>query len=80
MIFVTGDTHRTTEQFDDLRIKNKLEELNLTKDDYVIVTGDFGFIWGVNEYHIKDDDKWFNKEWPTLESFMNYWKKHYRCK
>ena len=28
----------------------------------------------------KDDNRWFKEEWPTLESFMNYWKKHYKCK
>lgn len=45
MIFLTGDTHG------DLEI-NKLSKKNLTskginpsKDDYVIITGDFGLIW-----------------------------------
>jgi len=39
-IYVTGDTHR---EMDRLYRFNKNN--NLTKDDYLIVLGDFGFIW-----------------------------------
>ena len=41
VIYVTGDTHRNV---------NKAKLLNfdysgLTKSDYIIICGDFGFIW-----------------------------------
>lgn len=66
MILIIGDTHGTRDNFDNVALSYP----NLTKDDYVIVTGDFGFVWGVNESHIKDDDKWLNfleeKPWTTL--------------
>ena len=66
MILIIGDTHGTRDNFDNVALSYP----NLTKDDCVIVTGDFGFIWGVNEYHIKDDDKWLDfleeKPWTTL--------------
>lgn len=44
-IFITGDTH------DDLQIykldsHNFPEGQKLTKDDYVIICGDFGLVWG----------------------------------
>lgn len=66
MILIIGDTHGTRDNFDNVALSYP----NLTKNDYVIVTGDFGFVWGVNEYHIKDDDKWLDfleeKPWTTL--------------
>ena len=66
MILIIGDTHGARDNFDNVALSYP----NLTKDDYVIVTGDFGFVWGVNEYHIKDDDKWLDfleeKPWTTL--------------
>ena len=66
MILIIGDTHGTRDNFDNVALSYP----NLTKDDYVIVTGDFGFVWGVNKYHIKDDDKWLDfleeKPWTTL--------------
>lgn len=66
MILIIGDTHGTKDNFDNVALSYP----NLTKNDYVIVTGDFGFVWGVNEYHIKDDDKWLDfleeKPWTTL--------------
>ena len=44
MIFITGDTHG---EFTRFSTRNFTEQKNLTKDDYVIVCGDFG-IWGVS--------------------------------
>ncbi len=41
MIFVTGDTHGEFERFSS---KNFPEQRGMTKDDYVIICGDFG-IW-----------------------------------
>ena len=68
MIFITGDTHGN---FD----INKLSHHNwkygkfLTKNDVLIIAGDFGLIWDVN--NSKDTEKYWldwlsNKEWTTL--------------
>lgn len=62
MIFVTGDTHGEFERFSS---RNFPEQRNLTKDDYVIICGDFG-IWedSPSERHWY---KWLNdKPFTTL--------------
>lgn len=41
MIYVTGDTHGFKESFDRL----KKADFTLTSEDYLIICGDFGFIW-----------------------------------
>ena len=43
-IFVRGDTHGDFQGLQMLRDKTKY-----TKDDYVIICGDFGFVWYSNE-------------------------------
>jgi hypothetical protein len=50
-----GDTHNSLE-FNKLSFKYFPEGRNLTKDDYVIVCGDAGFIWNNN----KEDLYWQN--------------------
>ena len=42
MIYITGDTHGTI----DIRklLDNQITE-KMTKDDYVIICGDFGLVW-----------------------------------
>lgn len=42
MIYITGDCHRNFEKFD---IDIFPEQKEMTKDDYVIICGDFGGIW-----------------------------------
>lgn len=42
MIFVTGDTHKGFDA-EKLNIENFPEQKGLTKDDYVIICGDFGY-------------------------------------
>lgn len=44
MIFVTGDTHGTID-FNKVRRFAESEGKNLTKNDFLIVAGDFGVIW-----------------------------------
>ncbi len=70
-IFITGDLHG-----DFSRFKKEIfyEQTELAKDDYVIVTGDFGGVWdgSPNERHWLDwlDAKPFtthNKVKPTFE-------------
>lgn len=43
-IFVIGDTHSCLDNFLNLRAKY-VGVYEFTKEDYVIVTGDFGFVW-----------------------------------
>lgn len=42
MIYITGDTHGKYENF-----MNRLQQYKLSKDDIVIVCGDFGFVWDI---------------------------------
>lgn len=55
-IFITGDTHGDIDmqKLDKFAVNN----LDLTKDDYVVVTGDFGVPWKTPyEGHISKSDK-----------------------
>ncbi|MBQ6980302.1 MAG: metallophosphoesterase [Clostridia bacterium] len=53
MIFVTGDTHG---QHDFAKLRFFANEINIAgKDDYVIITGDFGAVW--SEKTLEDDLK-----------------------
>ena len=65
MIYVTGDTHGTID-IHKLNSKNFPEGRTLTKDDYVIICGDFGFVWNGD----KEDQWWLKwlaaKPWTTL--------------
>ena len=48
MIFITGDTHATTD-WEKINTSNFPEQKDLTRDDYLIVCGDFGGVWGDEE-------------------------------
>ena len=65
MVYVTGDTHGTID-IHKLNSKNFPEGRILTKDDYVIICGDFGFVWDLG----KEEKWWLNwlaaKPWTTL--------------
>lgn len=65
MIFVTGDTHARVERFN---TTNFPEQREMTKDDYVIVCGDFGLVFDQNEN--KNEKFWLdwleNKPFTTL--------------
>ena len=56
MIYATGDTHGTFERF---REEYFPEQTTMTKDDYVIICGDFGGVW--------DGGKQENKRLDWLE-------------
>lgn len=67
MIFLTGDTHGDID-IGKLSSKRFIQGKTLTKDDYVIILGDFGFIWE-NEPDVTEKYwlKWFSeKPWTTL--------------
>jgi len=64
-IFITGDIHGDPFRF---ASKKFIEGKGLTKDDYVIVAGDFGILWK-NELdaHEKYNLKWLDdRKWTTL--------------
>ena len=50
MIYITGDCHSDFVRFNK---KNFPEQKEMTKDDYVIICGDFGGVWNVDE-----ESKW----------------------
>jgi DNA repair exonuclease SbcCD nuclease subunit len=64
MIFITGDTHG---EIDHVKLNsNNFKEYNLNKSDYVIIAGDFGFIWR-DDKTMKYWLKWLNeKPFTTL--------------
>lgn len=67
MIYVTGDTHGGMD-ISKLNVRNFLEQKQMTKDDFVIVCGDFGLPWGGD--HAKADEYWLkwleDKPFTTL--------------
>lgn len=65
MIYLTGDTHGNID-ISKLNNKNFPEGKNLTKDDYLIVLGDFGLVWdnSPQELYLRN---WLDeKPWTTL--------------
>ena len=56
MIYVTGDTHCPID-IRKLSTKNFTEQRNLTKDDALILCGDFGAVWDGG----KEDLFWQNR-------------------
>lgn len=55
MIFITGDTHGHFDVEKIFSFYQDFSEKKLTKDDYLIIAGDFGFIW--DEQYDKDIEK-----------------------
>lgn len=66
MIYITGDTHIPID-IKKLNTHNFPEQKQMTKNDYVIISGDFGGIWKKDS---KEDDYWLkwlnNKNFTTL--------------
>ena len=64
-IFITGDTHGDID-FHKLNSKNFPTGRTLTKQDYVIICGDFGGVWDGGKYD-RYIQRWYaNKPWTTL--------------
>jgi hypothetical protein len=63
MIYLTGDTHSAVKRFS---AKNWPIGRTLTKQDYVIILGDFGLLWDGSSF----EEYWLNwldeKPWTTL--------------
>lgn len=66
MIYITGDCHREYRRFN---TQNFPEQKGMTKEDYVIVCGDFGGVWS------------FEKEDKEENICSTGWKKNHlrRC-
>ena len=72
-IFVTGDIHGS-QSIQKLSSRNWIEGRYLTKDDYLIILGDYGLIWHNN--YTKEEEYWTNwlndKPWTTLVCMGNH--------
>lgn len=65
MIYITGDLHGDID-IHKLNTKKFPQQYNLTKNDYLIVLGDFGLVWD-NSKQEKYWQKWLSdKPWTTL--------------
>jgi len=65
LVYVTGDTHSYID-VDKITPSRWIDGRNLTKNDYLIICGDFGFIWNeswIDQWWLK----WFERQpWTTL--------------
>lgn len=66
MIYITGDCHRDFIRFD---VENFPEQKEMTKEDFVIICGDFGGVWDKDTSGAKEKkllDELENKPFTTL--------------
>lgn len=61
MIYITGDCHSNFERFNE---ENFPVQNEMTKDDYVIICGDFGGVWTFEEESCREKEalEWLNKK------------------
>ena len=57
MIYITGDTHAEFKHR--FNMENFPEQKEMTKDDYVIICGDFGGVWDVG-WESKSEKYWLD--------------------
>lgn len=65
MIYITGDTHRNID-IEKLETKHFPEGQKLTRNDYLIITGDFGGIWYGDERDEEVLNYFEKKKYTTL--------------
>lgn len=67
-VFITGDTHGSLDIAKLKRIQDYNEYKDLTKDDYLIILGDFGLIWNAqsNLEEINNSNFYSSKPYTTL--------------
>lgn len=63
MIYITGDTHGDFSRFSTKRFP---EQKNMTKDDFLIICGDFGGIW---TSPVSDNSEKYNLDWLEEKPF-----------
>ena len=66
MIYLTGDTHIPID-IKKLNMKNFPEQKELSKNDYVIILGDFGLLWQKNKTY------YYWKKWLEERNFTTLW-------
>lgn len=66
MIYVTGDTHADLD-IGKLSMRSFPQQRNLTKDDYLIICGDFGLVWD----NSKRERYW--QKWLSEKKFTTLW-------
>lgn len=66
LIYVTGDTHIPID-ISKLNTKNFPEQSNLTRNDYLVILGDFGLFWKNDKTH----EHW--KRWLEEKPFSILW-------
>ena len=64
-IFITGDTHADID-WHKLNTKNFPEQKELTKDDYLIITGDFGGVWFLDKTDAYIQKNYGQRNFTTL--------------
>ena len=67
MVYICGDTHNIID-IDKLDVESWEDGAFLTKNDYLIVAGDFGLIWDLQQSKREQElIEWYNsKPWTTL--------------
>lgn len=65
-VFLTGDTHCPID-VEKLNTKCFLDQKQMTKEDYLIVLGDFGLLWHENREFL-----WW-KQWFDEKNFTTLW-------
>jgi len=68
MIFITGDTHGG---IDFMKLRTLSQTNKMTKNDYVIIAGDFGGVWHKNTLQ-EDLRKYVNLPFTVLFSDRNH--------
>lgn len=63
MIYITGDTHADFSRFEE---ENFPIQNEMTKDDYVIICGDFGGVW---DFEIESMREKMNLDWLNSRNF-----------
>lgn len=69
MIYITGDCHGELERFSK---KNFPEQTEMTKEDFVIICGDFGGVWNIGKEN-KEEKWWMDwlEERPFITLFVD---------
>ena len=65
MIYITGDTHAEFRRFN---TNNFPEQRTMTKNDYLIICGDFGGVWFPENHKYSKEQK-HNLDWLNLKNF-----------
>jgi len=74
MIYITGDTHS---EFSRFNTQNFPEQKEMTRDDYVLIAGDFGGVWDFDYRYAADVPDWMSSHISAYEhgesSREKYW-------